>query len=111
MWKRYFRFIKLKPGRVVTALLGELDFSRDDIPLEKIKALYESDFPYLEITEDGKAEIYGLKPAKEETMEAAEVEIAETAEVETAETAEVETEEIIEAAKPKRGRKSKTRFV
>jgi hypothetical protein len=39
MWNKYFKFIKLKPGRVVTALLGEIDFSRDDIPLEKIKML------------------------------------------------------------------------
>ena len=62
MWKRYFKFIKLRPGRVVTALLGELDFSQDNIPIEKIKALYESDFPYLEITEAGKAELYGILP-------------------------------------------------
>ena len=60
MWKTYFKFVKLEPGRVVTALFGELDFSADDIGIEIIKALYESGFPYLEITEAGKAEIYGL---------------------------------------------------
>jgi hypothetical protein len=59
MWKKYFKFIKLKPGRVVTALLGEIDFSRDDIPLEKIKMLYEKDFPYLELTKEGEKELYG----------------------------------------------------
>ena len=91
MWKKYFRFVKLKPGRVVTALLGEIDFSRDDIPLDQIKVLYESDFPYLQITEEGKAEIYGLKPAKAETVKAA----------------ETETAEIIETAIPKRGRRSR----
>jgi len=62
MWKRYFKFVKLRPGRVITALFGELDFSRDDIPVDKIRQLYESDFPYLEITEDGKTELYGIKP-------------------------------------------------
>jgi len=62
MWKRYFKFIKLRPGRVITALFGELDFSRDDLPLEKIQQLYENDFPYLEITAEGKAELYGIKP-------------------------------------------------
>ena len=58
MWKSYFKFVKLEPGRVVTALFGELDFSADDIGIEIIQALYESGFPYLEITEVGKAELY-----------------------------------------------------
>ena len=58
MWKTYFNFVKLEPGRVVTALFGELDFSADDIGIEIIQALYESGFPYLEITEEGKAELY-----------------------------------------------------
>ena len=62
MWKPYFKFVKLRPGRVITALFGELDFSSDAIPLETIKSLYESDFPYLEITEAGKQELYGIKP-------------------------------------------------
>jgi hypothetical protein len=59
MWKTYFKFVKLEPGRVVTALFGELDFSADDIGIEIIQALYESGFPYLEITEEGKAEMSG----------------------------------------------------
>ena len=59
MWKRYFKFIKLKPGRVVTAQFGEIDFSADNIGIEIIQALYENDFPYLEITEEGKTELYG----------------------------------------------------
>jgi hypothetical protein len=59
MWKTYFKFVKLEPGRVVTALFGELDFSADDIGIEIIKALYESGFPYLEITEEVKNELYG----------------------------------------------------
>ena len=63
MWKRYFRFVKLKPGKVVTALYGEIDFSADNLVIEIIKSLYESDFPYLEITEEGKVELYGIKIA------------------------------------------------
>jgi len=59
MWQEYFRFVKLKPGKVVTALLGEIDFSSDSIPLEKIKQLYESGFPYLEIMEEGKKRFGG----------------------------------------------------
>ena len=61
MWQEYFRLVKLKPGKVVTALLGEIDFSSDSVPLEKIKQLYESNFPYLEITEQGKSELYVSK--------------------------------------------------
>ena len=60
MWKDYFKFVKLKPGRVVTSLFGTIDFSRDDIAIDTIQALYESDFPYLEITEKGKKELYGI---------------------------------------------------
>jgi hypothetical protein len=59
MWKRYFKFVKLRPGRVVTALFGEIDFSSDNIPLERVKELYENDFPYLEVTEEGLIELYG----------------------------------------------------
>lgn len=58
MWKRYFKFIKLKPGKVVTAQFGEIDFSADNIGIEIIRALYEDGFPYLEITDEGKAELY-----------------------------------------------------
>ena len=64
MWKRYFKFIKLKPGKVVTAKFGELDFSADNIGIEIIKALYESGFPYLQITEEGKAELYGTETTR-----------------------------------------------
>ena len=61
MWKCYFKFVKLKPGRVITTLFGEIDFSADNIGIEIIKALYENGFPYLEITEEGQAELYGVK--------------------------------------------------
>lgn len=54
---------------MVTALFGLIDFSDDNIPLEKIRALYESDFPYLQITEAGKAEIYGIVPAAKSDLD------------------------------------------
>lgn len=65
MWQKYFKLVKLKPGKVVTALLGEIDFSSNSIPLEKLKQLYENDFPYLEITDEGKRESYGLQHVKD----------------------------------------------
>ena len=68
MWKRYFKFVKLKPGKVVTAKFGEIDFSADNIGIEIIKALYENGFPYLEITEEGKAELYGVEPIMEKDL-------------------------------------------
>ena len=34
MWKRYFKFVKLKPGKVVTALYGDIDFNADNIGIE-----------------------------------------------------------------------------
>lgn len=67
MWMEYFKVVKIKPGRVNTALFGLLDFTNPNIPLEKITELYESDFPYLEITEKGKEALYGVPaPAKAE---------------------------------------------
>jgi len=62
MWKQYFKFVKHKPGKVITSKFGEIDFSADTIGIEIIKSLYENGFPYLEITQEGKAEIYGFKP-------------------------------------------------
>jgi len=60
MWKQYFKFVKLKPGKVVTSQFGEIDFSADNIGIEIIKSLYENGFPYLEITETGTNELYQL---------------------------------------------------
>ncbi len=60
MWKDFFKFIKLAPGKVDTAMFGLIDFSRDDIPVEKIQKLFENDFPYLELTPLGKQKLYGV---------------------------------------------------
>ena len=53
------------PGRVVVPGRGTIDFSRPDLPLEMVKELYESDFQYLDITEEGKEVIYNIVPKKE----------------------------------------------
>jgi len=57
---RIFQIAKVSPGRVVTALLGEIDFSIDSIQMEKLKQLYKNDFPYLKIKNEGKRELYGF---------------------------------------------------
>ena len=67
MWKRYFKFIKLKPGKVVTAQFGEIDFSADNIGIEIIQALYENGFPYLEITAEGRTALYPVISEMENT--------------------------------------------
>lgn len=71
MWKRYFKFIKLVPGKVVTHLFGTIDFREDNIPIETIKILFENDFPYLQITKEGKAELYGASAKIVETSQSA----------------------------------------
>lgn len=64
MWRKYFSIVKIVPGRIVTQQFGEIDFSSDKVSVETCKALFESDFPYLQITEAGKAELYGIEPVK-----------------------------------------------
>jgi len=60
MWTDYFNFIKLRRGRVITPSHGEIDFGREDIAVEICKDLFERGFPYLELTELGKRELYRL---------------------------------------------------
>lgn len=62
MWQNYFNFIKLVPGKVVVKNYGIIDFSKDNVPVDVCKKLYESGFRYLEITEFGNSELYGIKP-------------------------------------------------
>jgi len=47
------------PGEVVIPGYGKLDFSKDNISVEVCRELFESDFPYLTITEEGKDFLYG----------------------------------------------------
>lgn len=71
MWTQYFNFIKLRRGRVIVPIHGEIDFSADNIGIEICKELYDNGFPYLELTELGKKEFYGIIPetpfSKQET--------------------------------------------
>jgi hypothetical protein len=60
MWTDYFRFTKLRRGRVITPSHGEIDFSADNIGIETCKELYETGFPYMELTELGKKVLYGI---------------------------------------------------
>ena len=52
---------------MITSQCGDIDFRSDNISIETIKKLYESDFPYLQITELGKKELYGIDPVTENT--------------------------------------------
>lgn len=65
MWTNYFNFIKLRRGRVIVPVHGEIDFSADNIGIEICKELYEKGFPYLELTELGRKELYVIDPVAE----------------------------------------------
>lgn len=66
MWQKYFKLKGLVPGRVIVSGYGEIDFSRSDVPVETCKRLFENDFEFLEITEEGKRYLYGTEPTAEE---------------------------------------------
>ena len=59
MWKKYFKVTKIVPGEVVVPGHGTIDFSKDNISVEVCRELFESDFLYLAITEEGKNFLYG----------------------------------------------------
>lgn len=63
MWRKYFNFIKLVPGNVVVHGFGKIDFSKDNLSIEKLRKIYDSKFPYLTLTDAGK-ELYGIKKPK-----------------------------------------------
>lgn len=62
MWRKYFNFIKLVPGKVVVPKHGTIDFSKDNLSLDLLKSLYENKFRYLEITAEGNKYFYGIEP-------------------------------------------------
>ena len=47
-WKKKYKVVKVKPGRIDTKQYGILDFSRDNIPVEYCDRLVKDGFPYLE---------------------------------------------------------------
>jgi hypothetical protein len=59
MWRKYFKVIKIVPGVVIVPGHGRIDFSKDNISVEVCKNLFESDFPYLAITAEGRDFLYG----------------------------------------------------
>lgn len=60
MWRKYFKLIKLVPGKVIVQGYGTIDFS-GDVPVELCQQLWENDFEFLQITEEGKRVLYGVK--------------------------------------------------
>ncbi|MFA5816207.1 MAG: hypothetical protein WC865_11355 [Bacteroidales bacterium] len=62
IWTDYFTLIKVLPGRIVTPRFGTLDFSDANLPVEKLQALFEDDFPYLKITPLGLEALYPVPP-------------------------------------------------
>ena len=62
IWTDYFTLIKVQPGRIVTPRFGTLDFSNPNLPVEKLQALFEDDFPYLQITPLGMEALYPVPP-------------------------------------------------
>ena len=64
MWKKYFKVVGIVPGPVIIYGFGTVDFSRDDLPVELCKQLFEADSRYLKITPEGKEKLYGIKQPK-----------------------------------------------
>ena len=64
MWRKYFKFIKLVPGRVKVKGHGVIDFSKDNLSIELLKTLHDNKFPYLKLTEEGKEKLYGIQKPK-----------------------------------------------
>ena len=62
IWTDYFTLIKVLPGRIVTPRFGTLDFSDPNLPVEKLQALFEDDFPYLQITPLGMEALFPVPP-------------------------------------------------
>jgi len=57
-WTTYFKVIGIKPGKVQHPKTGVIDLSNENLPVSKVKELYDAECPYLEVTPDGKKELY-----------------------------------------------------
>lgn len=57
---KHFKLIGIKPGVVIHARLGSIDFSKP-VPHDTLEKLYFDDFPYIRLTEDG-CSYYEPKP-------------------------------------------------
>jgi hypothetical protein len=49
----YFKLVGIEPGKVVTSRFGVIDFSLD-VPFDVLKTLFDSGFPYLKLSTEGK---------------------------------------------------------
>ena len=49
----YFKLKGIEPGRVYTARFGTIDF-REEVKFETLKSLFDSGFPYLRLTVEGR---------------------------------------------------------
>ncbi len=70
MWQKYFKVVKVVPGKIVVPKVGEIDFSKENLSVDFVKNLCDSNFPYIEATEEGKVMYYGKKPKTEKTSKA-----------------------------------------
>lgn len=68
MWQKYFKVIRIVPGRVVVPGTGTIDLRMENIPVELCKKLYDSGFPYLELTDLDREELYN-QPKKNKIKE------------------------------------------
>ena len=59
MWQKYFKVVKVVPGKIVVPKVGEIDFSKENLSVDFVKNLCDSNFPYIEATEEGKVMFYG----------------------------------------------------
>ena len=66
MWQKYFKVVKVVPGKIVVPKVGEIDFSKENLSVDLVKNLCDSNFPYIEPTEEGKVMFYG-KSTKQKT--------------------------------------------
>ncbi len=72
----YFKVVRIVPTIVHTHNHGTVDLRSMD--LEKAKKLYEDKFPYLELTEAGKKDLYPEPPAPTATELKADIKTATT---------------------------------
>lgn len=59
-WQKYFKLKGIKPGKVHTPKNSIVDFTNIFLDLDLLKQLWETDFPYLEPTEEGSEIVYGI---------------------------------------------------
>ena len=64
MWRKYFKLVHIKPGKMVVFPHGTIDFSKDNLSVDFLKSLYDKKFRYLELTTLGKEELYGVLTPK-----------------------------------------------